>query len=275
MGKFWKYYASYSIWSQTSPPIGKEHWHCDRKRGYSRARKKEPLIKELATTDNTSQKIGHLSQRAVYEFHQNIELLSQSEGREKVAEILQLENQLPEVKTRVNRVISNYHSNPILLNKNIVELKRGDEGFSDAIPIQYGNFIFGLYAAFDCVLLELDNRIHLLDFKTGKSNFDLRQAYVYIVAAQHIYPDKKVVASFYNLETQVRSELISMSSAVIESICIELSLVSQKLQTDLQRYRENPQLFERIFPANPGSCCKYCNFNSICEYATTQFPNDK
>ncbi len=270
MGKYWEYYASYSIWSQISPPIGKEDWHCDRKRGYSRARKKEPVIKELATLDNTAQRIGHLAQRGVYEFHQNVQLLSKPDGVEKVAEILKLSQELIEIRERVELILNNYYQKPILLDKNIVELSRGDESYPEPIPIKYGSLTFALFAAFDCVLLEPDNTIHILDFKTGKSDFDLRQAYVYLLAAKHLYPSQKAIASFYNLETQVASEPLPASPQAIESVCIELSLVAKKLQQDLQSYKRNPDLFERIFPANPGSSCKYCAFNSVCEYAAPE-----
>lgn len=269
MGKYWQYYASYSIWSQITPPIGKEHWHCDRIRGYKRARKKEPLIKELATLDNVPQKIGHLAQRGVYEFHQNVQLLSKPDGVETVAEILELSQESAEVEKRVESILNNYYQKPILLEKNILELSRGDESFPEPIPIEYGNLIFALYAAFDCVLLEPDNTIHVLDFKTGKSGFDLRQAYIYLLAAKHLYPDRKAIASFYNLETQLASEPISATPQAIESMRIELSSVAKKLQQDLQRYKRNPDLFDRIFPANPGLPCKYCVFNSVCEYAAS------
>ncbi|HHP7232885.1 MAG TPA: PD-(D/E)XK nuclease family protein [Xenococcaceae cyanobacterium] len=268
MGKFWRYYVSYSIWSQTAPAIGKEYWHCDRKRGYSRAKKQEPQIKELVSIDNTPQKIGHLAQRAVYEFHQNTELLSHSDGVKEVAEILQLDNELLEIKARVSQIISNYYNNPILVEKNILKLAGGNEGIPDAVPIKYGNFTFGLYAATDCIVLEPDKTIHIIDFKTGKSDFDCRQAYVYLVVAQTLYPQYKAIASFYNLETQIQSEPISLSQTAIESVCTELFLVAQKLQRDLQKYKKAPQLFNRIFPANPSSSCQYCNFQSICEYAT-------
>ena len=103
--------------------------------------------------------------------------------------------------------------------------------------------------------------------KTGKTNFDFRQAYVYLVAAQYLYPNQRAIASFYNLETQTSSESIIASPEAIESICIELSLIAQRHQQDLKRYRNNSQLFERIFPANPGFACQYCAFNSVCEYA--------
>ena len=97
----------------------------------------------------------------------------------------------------------------------------------------------------------------------------MRQAYVYLVAAKHLYPDRKAIASFYNLETQVDSKPISATPQAIESMYIELSSVAKKLQQDLQKYKRNPDLFDRIFPANPGSSCKYCAFNSVCEYAVS------
>ena len=269
MGKYWQYYASYSIWSQISPSVGAEHLHCDRKRGYSRAKKKEPGVKNLVSLDNTAQRIGNLAQRGVYEFHQNSELLSKPDGVEEIARILKLSRESLEVLERVRAILTNYHQKPILLNRNIIQLARGDESIPEAIEIQYGNFAFGLYAAFDCVLLEPDDAIHILDFKTGKSNFDLRQAYVYLVAAKSLYPNRKAIASFYNLETQVASEPLNPTPEAVESVCIELSLVAKKLQKDSRRYKNNPDLFDRIFPANPGLPCKYCVFTSVCEYATS------
>lgn len=270
MGKYWQHYASYSIWSQTSPAIGKEYWHCDRKRGYIRARKKEPAIKELLEKDNIPQRIGILAQRGVYEFHHHVELLSQSDGVKKVAAILELEKESNEVRYRVEFILYNYHQEPFLVGKEILELKRGDESFPEPIEIKLGNSSFALFAAFDCVFREPEdntNTIHVLDFKTGKSDFDRRQAYVYLVAGQHLYPNKNAIVSFYNLETKVLSEPISLSAIAIESIEIELSLVAQKLQQDRKRYKSNPELFDRIFPANPGFQCDYCPFKSICEYA--------
>ena len=269
MSKYWRYNVSYSSWSQISPPIGKEHWHCDRKRGYSRARKKEPLIKELVNVDNTAQNIGHLAQRGVFEFHQDIQLLSKPDGVTTVSEILEISQECTEVRERVESILNNYYQKPILLDRNIVELSRGDESYPKPIPIEYGNLTFALYAAFDCVLLEPDNTIHILDFKTGKSDFDHRQAYVYLLAAKYLYPNYQAIASFYNLETQLASEPRSASSPAIESMCIELSEAAKKLQQDTQRYKQNPHLFDCIFPANPGSSCKYCAFNSVCEYAAS------
>lgn len=273
MNNFWSNYVSYTIWRETSPAIGQEYLHCDRKRGYSRARKKEPAINPLAVMDNVFQRIGHLAQQVIYEFQQNTKLLSQSDGKEQIAKILQLNRELPEVQTRIQQVINNYYNKPFLLERNILELSRGDEDYPPAKIIRYGDAQFKLYAAFDCVVKEPDNSIHIIDFKTGKSgkeyDFDSRQAYVYLVVAKELYPQQKAIASFYNLENQIESEPISLSETAIESVQMELFLVAQKLKKDLNRYKKNPDLFDRIYPANPGSACKNCNFNSICEYATT------
>lgn len=186
---------------------------------------------------------------------------------------MRLNRELPEVQTRIQQVINNYYNKPFLLERNILELSRGDEDYPPAKIIRYGDAQFKLYAAFDCVVKEPDNSIHIIDFKTGKSgkeyDFDSRQAYVYLVVAKELYPQQKAIASFYNLENQIQSEPISLSETAIESVRMELFLVAQKLKKDLNRYKKNPDLFDRIYPANPGSACKNCNFNSICEYATT------
>jgi len=54
---------------------------------------------------------------------------------------------------------------------------------------------------------EPDRTLHILDFKTGKSAFDQRQALVYLLARY-----TKQQASFYNLEG-VRIPLISVTSS--------------------------------------------------------------
>jgi hypothetical protein len=264
MSKFYPF-ASYSLWQLFSPAIGKEHWHCDRKRGYLKARK-EVEIKELGRLDNIPQEIGHLAQKGVYEFHQNPKLLSALDGVEKIAEILELDRKLLEIQDRVISILKNYHQQPILINKKIIALNKGseDEGIPKPVLIERGNFAFNLFSALDCILLEEDETIHILDFKTGKSDFDRRQGYVYLLVAKYLYPNKNAIASFYNLETQTRSEFISASSAAIESVEIELALIAQRHQQELRKYRNNPEAFDRIYPSNPSSSCQYCPFNSIC-----------
>jgi hypothetical protein len=268
MSQYNPYFASYHLWQSFLPAIGKENWHCDRKRGYSKARK-EPEIVQLKKLDNIHQKIGILAQRGIYEYHQNPHYLSIANGAEKIANILQLEQESEEVRDRIIAILNNYYDRPILLNKRILELNRGDlsNSPSQEILVECGNFKFILFVAFDCVLIEEDLTIHILDFKTGKNDFDKRQAYVYLLGAQYLYPDKKIIASFYNLETQHHSEYINATASAIDCIKIEMALIAQRHQQELQRYKSNPALFNRVYPSNPSLSCQYCPFNSLCEDA--------
>lgn len=267
MRKPWRPSASYNLWLQFAPPIGQERWHCDMKRGFIKARKKEPAIALLLNQDNIPQRIGHLAQRGVYEFHQDAEVLGRNNAVENVAEILQLNQESAVVRERVTSILKKYHTQPFLAAKNIIKLSRGDEGFPEPILIEHGNYQFNLYAAIDCIFRETDGNLHILDFKTGTSDFDKRQAYVYLLAASYLYQQQTVVASFYNLESGKHSETIIASSTQLRAIKIELVRIAQQHQKDLRRYRYNQTEFKQIFPASPGLNCRYCQFNSICDFA--------
>lgn len=269
MTKIWQF-ASYNLWSLFSPAVGQEYWHCDMKRGFQKARKKEPQVAYLLLQDNPPQLIGHLAQQGVYEFHQNPLMLYQRDAVEKVAEILELSQKPAEVQQRVIQILENYQKHPILFGKNIISLNRGDEGFPQPIIIKQGNYIFNLYAALDCIFKEGDGTLHILDFKTGKTDFDRRQAYVYLLAASYLYPKQKAVASFYNLETGKWSDRISATDAQLNAIQIELARIAQKHQNDLRCYRQNPAEFRQIFRPNPGIACLYCQFNSICDFSVSE-----
>ena len=140
----------------------------------------------------------------------------------------------------------------------------GDEGFPQPIWIDQKDYHFRLYATMDCVFIEPD-RIHILDFKTGKSVFDQRQALVYLLAARYLYPNLPAVASFYNLERCKKSALITVTKSQLDTIENHLALVAQQHQRDLHRYQQNPREFSQIFPPNPGSHCRYCPFRTICD----------
>lgn len=269
MRKVWNF-ASYNLLSLFSPPIGMEHLHCDMKRGFTKARKRELSVAALLEQDNIHQRIGILAQRGVYEFHQDPLMLYRRDAVNQVATILQLNEESDLVQERVIQVLENYHKNPFLFDKNIVKLSRGDEGFPKPILIGQGNYLFNLFAAIDCIFTERDGTLHILDFKTGKSDFDRRQAYIYLLAASYIYPQQKAIASFYNLESCKLSEPIKATHDTLKSFQIELSLISQRHQKDLRRYRENQNDFSQIFPPNPGVSCRYCPFNSICEFAVSE-----
>lgn len=266
MSKVWRPYASYNLWSEFSAPVGQEHWHCDMKRGFARARKKEPAIKALLEQYNTAQKIGLLAQRGVYEFEKDPLMLYRRDAVEKVSAILQLNQQQAEVQQRVQTILNNYNQNPILFCKKIIKLNRGDEGFPEPIIIQLGKYEFNLFAAIDCIYAERDGRLHILDFKTGHSDFDRRQGYVYLLAASYLYPGQKAVASFYNLETGKSSDPITATPQTLEAFKIELAKIAQNHQKQLRLYKKSPAEFSHIFPANPGFRCKYCLFNSKCEF---------
>lgn len=266
MSKNWLPFASYNLWSLFNSPVGKEQWHCDMKRGFKKVRKKEPLVKALLE-DNIHQKIGQLAQNGVYEFHQDPKLLNQPDATECVAEILELNQELDEVKERVLSILENYYKYPILIGKNIISLNRGDEGYPTPIRIQQGNNIFRLYVQTDCVFKESDGTVHILDFKTGKSDFDRRQAYVYLLAARYLFPKQPAIASFYNLENCSASETIIANSEKLDFVQIELAEIAKKHEVEKKLYKDNPTNFAKIFYPNPGSTCKYCEFNSICQFS--------
>ena len=187
-----------------------------------------------------------------------------------MAEILQLTQESAVVKERVISILQKYHAEPFLAGKKIIKLSRGDEGFPEPILIKHDNYQFNLYAAIDCIFEEPDGKLHILDFKTGISEFDKRQAYVYLLAARYLYPQQPVIASFYNLETGKHSEAIVASATHLNAIQIELVRIAQQHQKDLSRYRYNPTEFKQIFPASPGLNCRYCQFNSICDFVISE-----
>lgn len=267
MATDWRPFASYNLWLQFAPAIGQEHLHCDMKRGFAKARKKEPQVKALLEKDSIPQRIGILAQRGVYEFHQDTDLLHHLDGVQQIAEILQLSRESAEVQERVTSILKNYRNNPILVGKNIIQLSRGDEGYPEPILIQQGNYLFNLYAAIDCIFTLPDDTLHILDFKTGKSDFDLRQGYIYLLAASYLYPQRQAIALFYNLENGKWSAPISATSETLKCFQIELMLIAQRHQKNLSRYRHKTADFSKVFPPNPGVMCSFCEFNSICKFS--------
>ncbi|MGM3306339.1 PD-(D/E)XK nuclease family protein [Anabaena sp. WFMT] len=260
-------FASYHLWSLVAPATGQERWHCQMRRGFIKARQHEPEVKALLAQATPPQRIGILAQKGVYEFHHHRHLLTQSDGVEKVAQLLKLSNFTCQVKQRVLQILRKYHKSPLLLGKRIIQLTPGDEGFPKPIVIEQENYCFRLYAAMDCVFIDSDSTLHILDFKTGKSAFDKRQALVYLLAAHYLYPGKTAVASFYNLEVCQKSDLITIDNNELTSLEFELSNIAKQHQLDLQKYQSRSSNFSKIFPPNPGYHCRFCPFNSICEFA--------
>jgi hypothetical protein len=266
-------FVSYHLWSLIAPAIGQERWHCQMRRGFVKARQHEPKVKALLATATAPQRIGILAQKGVYEFHHHRHLLTQTDGVEKVAQLLQLSYSSDEVQQRVLQILKKYHNAPLLLNKNIIQLTPGDEGFPKPILIDQDDYCFRLYAAMDCVFIDSDRTLHILDFKTGKAAFDQRQALVYLLAARYLYPGREAVASFYNLELCKKSDLIHINHQELASLEFELAHIAQKHQQDLQKYHQENRDFSKIFPPNPGSHCRYCPFRSICDFADHSRPH--
>lgn len=264
---FGRPFASYHLWSLVVPAVGQERWHCQMKRGFIKARQKESIVKELLSKSTPPQRIGLLAQKGVYEFHHHHRLLNQPDGVEKVAKLLKLSTAADEVQQRVIQILKNYYDDPVLEGKHIIELTSGEEGFPKPILIDQQDYHFRLYAMMDCVFTEPDRTLHILDFKTGKSAFDQRQALVYLVAARYLYPKQRAVASFYNLEQCKKSALISVTSSQLDAIESQLAIVAQQHQQDLHEYKQNPDHFSHIFPPNPGFHCRYCPFHTICEFS--------
>ncbi|MBD2346002.1 PD-(D/E)XK nuclease family protein [Anabaena subtropica] len=262
--------VSYNLWSLFKAQAGKQYWFCDMKRGFKKVRNYEPKVKALLAQDNTNQLIGKLAQSGVYEFHKYPELLYQYEGVEKVSKIIELNQTSEEIQKRVISILNNYYKNPILVNKEIVQLSKGNEGYPKPITIQEGSYCFNLYAPTDCIFKDPDGTIHILDFKTGKSDFDRRQAYVYLLASSYLYPQQPLVASFYNLETCSASDVITASEERLKFLQIELSDIAKQHELEKKRYYQEISNFAEIYPPNPGVACNSCEFSYICEFSVSE-----
>lgn len=260
-------FASFRLWQESQPLSENRFFHCEMRRGFSRFRKKEPFVKKILDRNTTVQSIGLLAQRVVWEFHQDPFLFDKSHAIEYISARIELEKQTKEIQERIYQVIKNYQSNPILNGKNNVVIQRGDEDFPAPIKIEYSGYCLNLFAAIDCHFQESDNSIHILDFKTGSGVPDQRQAYVYLLAAQYLFPNQKAKASFYNLETQEWTKPVTASQEYLECVLIELAKLAQEWQRESTQYRQSPEMFTKLFPPNPGIRCKNCIFQTICEYS--------
>lgn len=260
-------FVSYHLWSLVVPAVGQERWHCQMKRGFIKARQKEPIVQSLLTQASIPQRIGLLAQKGVYEFHRHRQFLTQPDGVEKVSQLLKLGKLTAQVQQRVTQILKNYHAHPLLAGKHIVELTSGEEGFPKPIWIEQQNYRFRLYATMDCILTESDKTLHIIDFKTGKSIFDQRQAFVYLVAARYLYPQYTAVASFYNLEQCKKSALIRVTPSQLDAIENQLAAIAVRHQQDINNYEQAPYKFSKIFPPNPGNHCRHCSFSAICEFS--------
>jgi hypothetical protein len=61
-------FASYHLWSLIAPAVGQERWHCQMKRGFIKARQKEPIVKALLAQASPPQRIGLWLKRVCMNF---------------------------------------------------------------------------------------------------------------------------------------------------------------------------------------------------------------
>jgi hypothetical protein len=186
-----------------------------------------------------------------------------------VADRLFLYYESEPVARRVEKILANYHSQPWLQNSHIIEFDRGDAGVGKSWEIAARRRRFLLYATIDCAIDEGDV-VRILDFKTGKSDGDMRQALVYLLLATVRYPDRRAILNFIYLEKGTRSRDIYLPPADISKVRDRLAAVAYLHQRQLAKYRQRDRTdtnaFSRIFPPNPGINCRFCRFRQSCNF---------
>jgi hypothetical protein len=275
-------FASYHLWSQFEPALGWEDSHCQMQRGWRWTQQLSPKDSAVVMTETVWQKVGKFAQQGVYEFHQNPLLLKHPRGCEQIADRLYLYYEIALVRDRVMQILQQYQAAPFLLGQDIVVLNRGDEQIPPPIEIQVDDDSFQLFAAFDCIVRQRTNpgnlscggtvtvendRIEIIDFKTGLADPDPRQADVYLLACSYLYPNLATVATFYNLETMTSSTPITATRERLAQIAAKLAQIAARHQQQLREYQLDPNSFDRLFPAHPGSHCRYCTYSYRCDYA--------
>lgn len=262
-------FASYQLWSQFEPAIGWEDSHCEMQRGWRWIQRSDAKAPQPSVIETVWQKVGKLAQQGVYEFHRDPLLLKHPRGVDRIADLIYLYYEIVPVRQRVIRILQQYQADPWLIGKDVLVLNRGDEPIPVPLDIHIGDERFQLFAAFDCLIREPDGQIHIIDFKTGQADFDRRQAYVYLLAISYLYPDCHAIASFHNLETSAKSELISATPAQLARVARKLADIARLHQQQLEAYRTQPDCFDRVYPPHPGNHCRNCAFNYLCTYATS------
>jgi PD-(D/E)XK nuclease superfamily len=184
---------------------------------------------------------------------------------------LQLHDESPEVCQQVTKILQSYHERPFLKNKDVITCESGIEYDPHTFKIEHGNTQFVLSAQIDCSYSEPDGTFHIVDFKTGNSSissFDPRQLYIYLLAANSLHPDRSAVASFYHIGTGEQSKIFFATPEILEAYRIELFNVMRRLEKEKKIYHDFPDMFLDIYPPNPAlNICKYCNYQSVCEFA--------
>jgi len=130
----------------------------------------------------------------------------------------------------------------------------------EAINLEYGfNLKIGDYSLRGQIdrIDKLGDGIKIVDYKTGKakdklSSEDKEQLLIYQIAAQDVLKVKVNELSFYYLEEGREETFLGTEK--------ELTKVKERVIDTISEIRKG------YFPAKPSELCKYCDFNSICEF---------
>ncbi len=130
----------------------------------------------------------------------------------------------------------------------------------EAINLEYGfNLKIGDYSLRGQIdrIDKLGDGIKIVDYKTGKakeklSSEDKEQLLIYQIAAEQVLRVKVNELSFYYLEEGREETFLGNEK--------ELVKVKERVINTISEIRKG------YFTATPSELCKYCDFNSICEF---------
>jgi hypothetical protein len=269
-------WVSYSLWREFFPQVGYENSHCHKKRYFKR-------IAKLPDIDNNYQLIGKLTQKVVYYLYHHPEYLNLESIDFLMFNQMNLKQESKVVQDRIFEIINQYIKQPFLLGKKVIDLDSGNGKKPEKINInsKLGNYL--LYYLFDCMIEDEDKVLHIIDFKTGNSKPDIRQAYVYLLVADYLsksqdirYKNKSFRASFYNLETGKQSSIYTLDREELElfkdclgKIAFDHDQEKKEYQQKQREYFNQPELLEEFtnknFPASVGNFCQNCAYINNCQ----------
>lgn len=134
------------------------------------------------------------------------------------------------------------------------------ERLPEATNLEYGfNLKIGDYSLRGVMdrIDKLGDGIKIVDYKTGKakeklSGEDKEQLLIYQIAAEQVLKKKVNELSYYYLEEGREESFLGTEK--------ELAKVKERVIDTISEIRKG------YFPPSPSELCKYCDFNSICEF---------
>lgn len=278
-------WVSYSLWREFSPQLGYETNHCHKKRWFKR-------IKKIPELDNDYQKVGKLAQKIVYHLYQNPQYLNIESIDLIMFDQMNLKQESEIIQSKIFDISKLYIQNPFLLDKKVIEFDYGNDTKPNKINInsKLGNYV--LYYLFDCIIEDEDQVLHIIDFKTGNSKPDVRQAYVYLVVADALskqknfpYQNKQFRASFYNLESCQQSSIYTLDQDELQLIKDNLGKIAFAHEQEKKEYQQKEREYfnqaeflkeftNKKFPASVGNFCQNCAYINNCQDYQEHYQNE-